>query len=84
MSEYISFENLAASAKTEYEKLQATLANGPLSPKDRMAIPQQEMPTGEPKERARLMTEVALGYTKEQAIVEAGRFCSSIRVKAMA
>ena len=64
MSEYISFENLAASAKTEYEKLQATLANGPLSPKDRMAIPQQEMPTGEPKERARLMTEVALGYTK--------------------
>ncbi|MBQ4554556.1 MAG: NADPH-dependent glutamate synthase [Spirochaetaceae bacterium] len=73
MSEYISFENLAASAKTEYEKLQATLANGPLSPKDRMAIPQQEMPTGEPKERARLMTEVALGYTKEQAIVEANR-----------
>ena len=73
MSEYISFENLAASAKTEYEKLQASLANGPLSPKDRMAIPQQEMPTGEPKERARLMTEVALGYTKEQAIVEANR-----------
>ena len=26
MSEYISFENLAASAKTEYEKLQTTLA----------------------------------------------------------
>lgn len=48
-------------------------ANGKLTPKDRMAIPQQEMPTGEPKVRARQMTEVALGYTKEQAIVEANR-----------
>ena len=27
MSEYISFENLAASAKTEYEKLQANYEN---------------------------------------------------------
>lgn len=44
-----------------------------LTNKDRMAIPQMEMPVGEPKERAKLMTEVALGYTAEQAIVEANR-----------
>ena len=69
MSEYIDFKTLDESAKTEYAKIQGKT----LSPKDRMAIPQQIMPTGEPKERARLMTEVALGYTKEQAIVEANR-----------
>ena len=69
MSEYIDFKTLDESAKAEYAKIQGKT----LSPKDRMAIPQQIMPTGEPKERARLMTEVALGYTKEQAIVEANR-----------
>ena len=69
MSEYIDFKTLDESAKTEYAKIQGKT----LSPKDRMAIPQQIMPTGEPKARARQMTEVALGYTKEQAIVEANR-----------
>ena len=69
MSEDIDFKTLDESAKAEYAKIQGKT----LSPKDRMAIPQQIMPTGEPKERARLMTEVALGYTKEQAIVEANR-----------
>ncbi len=48
-------------------------AKGELTNKDRMAIPQQEMPTREPLVRARQMDEVALGYTKEQAIVEANR-----------
>ena len=69
MSEYIDFKTLDESAKTEYAKIQGKT----LSPKDRMAIPQQVMPTGEPKARARQMSEVALGYTKEQAIVEANR-----------
>ena len=69
MSEYIDFKTLDESAKAEYAKIQGKT----LSPKDRMAIPQQVMPTGEPKVRARQMTEVALGYTKEQAIVEANR-----------
>ncbi|MBR4826081.1 MAG: NADPH-dependent glutamate synthase [Spirochaetaceae bacterium] len=69
MSEYIDFKTLDESAKAEYAKIQGKT----LSPKDRMAIPQQVMPTGEPKARARQMTEVALGYTKEQAIVEANR-----------
>ena len=69
MSEYIDFKTLDEAAKAEYAKIQGKT----LSPKDRMAIPQQVMPTGEPKARARQMSEVALGYTKEQAIVEANR-----------
>ena len=70
---FISPEQLASSAKEEYDNLQAKIAAAPLSPKDRMAIPQQEMPVREPLERARLMSEVAVGYTAEQAIVEANR-----------
>lgn len=73
MSEYISKEILASMADKEYEKLQQKLSVAVLTPKDRSAIPQQEMPTAEPMVRARKMDEVALGYTKEQAIVEANR-----------
>ena len=73
MSEYIPANTLAEEAKKEYDSLQGKIALAPLSPKDRMAIPQQDMPTEEPLKRARLMSEVALGYTKEQAIVEANR-----------
>ena len=47
--------------------------NGKLSAKDRNAIPQMEMPTRDAKKRAREMDEVALGYSAEQAIVEANR-----------
>ena len=73
MAEHIPAEKLAETGKAEYTKLEGLLKNGPLANKDRMAIPQQIMPAGEPKVRARQMTEVALGYTKEQAIVEANR-----------
>ena len=73
MAEYISKEQLAEAAEKEYKALQEKLAAGALTPKDRMAIPQQEMPVAEPTARARLMSEVALGYTKEQAVVEANR-----------
>jgi glutamate synthase (NADPH), homotetrameric len=74
MSEhYISAAELAGSAKTEYENLLTRINAGPLSAKDRMSIPEQQMPTGEPKKRAREMSEVALGYTKEMAVLEANR-----------
>lgn len=73
MSEYIPSNILAEEANKEYDSLQGKIAIAPLSIRDRMAIPQQEMPTEEPLKRARLMSEVALGYTKEQAIVEANR-----------
>ena len=44
-----------------------------LTPKDRMAIPHQEMPSQMPLERSRNMKEVALGYTAEEARLEAMR-----------
>ncbi len=73
MAEFISQEELAKTANEEYKKLQEKLSAGTLTNKDRMAIPQMVMPSGEPKVRARQMTEVALGYTKEMAVVEANR-----------
>ncbi|MBP5402134.1 MAG: NADPH-dependent glutamate synthase [Treponema sp.] len=73
MAEHISTEKLLADAKAEYDKLQEKLKAGPLTPKDRMAIPQQQMPAQEPKTRARLMSEVCTGYTAEMAVVEANR-----------
>ena len=57
----------------EAEVLWTSLKDKALSPKDRMAIPVQEMATREPKARAREMGEVALGYTDEQARCEAER-----------
>jgi glutamate synthase (NADPH) small chain len=73
MSEYISEKILAAKAAESYDVLKKRLAQGVLTPKERMAIPPQEMPVQEPVSRSRKMTEVALGYTKEQAVVEANR-----------
>lgn len=57
----------------EAEVLWTSLKDKTLTPKDRMAIPVQEMATREPKSRAREMGEVALGYTDEQARCEAER-----------
>jgi glutamate synthase (NADPH/NADH) small chain len=45
----------------------------PLKPRDRMAIPAQEMPAQDPQARRRNVQEVALGYTPEQAQLEAMR-----------
>ncbi|MCR5289402.1 MAG: NADPH-dependent glutamate synthase [Treponema sp.] len=72
MSEFVSQEKLAAKAVEDYNNLKDRIAAG-LTPKDRNGIAQQEMPVQEPKVRARNMSEVALGYTKEQAIIEANR-----------
>ncbi len=44
-----------------------------LGPRERMAIPVQDMPCRDPAERARSMGEVALGYTETQARLEAAR-----------
>ncbi len=44
-----------------------------MTPKERMEIPPQAMPGQEPEVRRRNMHEVALGYTKEQAMTEATR-----------
>ncbi len=44
-----------------------------LKPKDRMKIPSQEMPAQDPIERGKNLDEVALGFTMEQARLEAMR-----------
>ncbi|MFO7870974.1 MAG: NADPH-dependent glutamate synthase [Kiritimatiellia bacterium] len=59
------------------EKAEAILSNilgrAELSARDRLAIPPQEMPSQDPVSRRRNMNEVALGYTPEQARIEALR-----------
>ena len=68
---YISSKKLADDAKNVLEELNARTE--PLKPKDRIAIPAQEMPSQDPTVRRCNMKEVALGYTAEQAKVEAER-----------
>lgn len=46
---------------------------GGLKPKERLAIPPQDMPQQDPAVRRRNVNEVALGYTEEQARIEAMR-----------
>lgn len=60
--------------ESEYNKIQELLkTNGKLSPKERNAIPQMEMPHRDAKERARIMDEVTYGFSEHQAVVEANR-----------
>ncbi|MBF0479777.1 MAG: NADPH-dependent glutamate synthase [Candidatus Omnitrophica bacterium] len=55
------------------ENLKKIEAYGVLSTHHRMTIPLQEMPAQDPNERVKNMSEVSLGYTEEQALVEANR-----------
>ncbi|MEL3906494.1 MAG: NADPH-dependent glutamate synthase [Treponema sp.] len=66
---YVSAEDLSAQAG----KLWSSIKDKELTMKERAAVPLQEMPVLEPHARARLMNEVALGYTDEQARIEAER-----------
>ncbi len=64
-------EEIAADART---RLADVLAHeGPWKPRERMAIPAQEMPAQDPAVRRGNMNEVAQGYTAEQARLEAHR-----------
>lgn len=51
----------------------AEIKDKDLKPKERMQLPQQEMPAQKPEVRIKNMEEVALGYTKEEALIEARR-----------
>jgi glutamate synthase (NADPH/NADH) small chain len=64
-------ETLAALARQELEGL--VKRTTPLTPKERIAITAQEMPTQDPAIRRRNVQEVALGYTPEQARLESMR-----------
>ena len=64
-------DELREVARLEWARLQALPQ--PLKPHERLAIPCQEMPAQAPLARAQNMQEVTLGYTDEQARVEAAR-----------
>lgn len=56
-------------ARLELERIRAIS----LTPKARLGIPVQDMPNQDPAARRENMEEVATGYTREQAIIEAER-----------
>lgn len=66
---HIAPESLKMAAAVKLAELKGV----DLKPKDRMAIPVQEMPAQDPLERSHNMSEVALGYFAEQAQLEAMR-----------
>ncbi|MFP4363715.1 MAG: NADPH-dependent glutamate synthase [Spirochaetia bacterium] len=69
MTEYHPLEELEKEAKRLYSEYK----DKELKAKDRLSIPQQEMPAQEPKVRTTNINEVAIGYTEEQMKVEAMR-----------
>ena len=64
--DYMNDDN---TARIELERIHST----PQTPRSRMAIPVQEMPTQDAAARRANMDEVATGYTPEQAMVESER-----------
>ncbi|MDA3947782.1 MAG: NADPH-dependent glutamate synthase [Spirochaeta sp.] len=70
---HASPEELAAAARTLWGQYGPGELDGTLKNKDRRSIPQMAMPAQDAGERACNQTEVALGYTAEQAQVEALR-----------
>jgi glutamate synthase (NADPH/NADH) small chain len=64
-------EELRQAAADELRRVEARGAS--LKPRERMALPPQEMPSQEPRARGRNFSEVALGYSPEQARLEALR-----------
>ncbi len=66
---YIPKDDLQKSAQNILENLDCEN----LTPKDRMKIPFQEMPSQDPLIRRNNIQEVAIGYTEEQAKLEAER-----------
>lgn len=68
---YIPQQRLAKEADELLESIEAE--NKDLTPKDRKEIPLQEMPAQNPALRVKNMSEVALGYTENQAKLEALR-----------
>ena len=70
---HIPAEILHTQARTLWAELEPRFNSGQLKAKDRLAIPQMDMPTQDPQIRACNQQEVALGYSPEQARVEALR-----------
>ncbi|WP_319559544.1 NADPH-dependent glutamate synthase [Marispirochaeta sp.] len=66
---YIPADNLHKEAVKAVKELEGK----ELKPKDRLALPRQEMPSQDPEIRKTNMNEVALGYFEEQVKIEAER-----------
>ena len=66
---YTPAEELRAAAA----EVAASLNGSQLKPKERLALPRQEMPSQDPQVRVGNMNEVAIGYFEEQVKVEAER-----------
>lgn len=73
MVEHRSAAELAGEAKQLWSEYGERALEGELKNKERRAIPQMAMPAQDPAERRHNQQEVALGYTAEQARVEALR-----------
>lgn len=71
MSSFRTLADLEQEALKLYEKLEGK--NNVLKPKERMAIPQMDMPAQEPFIRGSNQKEVSLGYLTEQAVLESQR-----------
>lgn len=71
--EHQSKEALDTQAQALLQEVLAKKQAGTLTPRERLAIPPQEMPSQDPHERAHNVEEVALGYTEAQARLEAER-----------
>ena len=71
--EYKSKEQLDAEAKNIWEEYKDRGADAPIKPKERISIPQQDMPSQDPHERRANQQEVATGYTEAQVLVESMR-----------
>ena len=63
----------AEELKAEAAKVAAEIEEKELKPKERLALPRQEMPSQDPQVRRGNMNEVAIGYFQEQVKVEAER-----------
>ncbi len=68
---YIPADLLSKEAHKLYEEIYPI--KGTLKTKDRIKIPVMEMPSQDPEIRSHNLDEVAIGYTTEEAIVEAMR-----------
>ena len=66
-------QQLRDQSQQELERIEQIKQESRLKTKDRLQIPQQDMPAQDAVARRRTMTEVALGYFEEQARVEAER-----------
>jgi glutamate synthase (NADPH/NADH) small chain len=69
MNEHVTLESLDAQAADLWKEY----GGRELSVKERRAIPQQDMPAQNPKERRANMSEVAVGYSENQVKVESLR-----------